>query len=269
MRCIDQHAFGPVQAVALGYSPIGRPMMRVHFYCLDGLLIDTGQRHMRREALKAAGKGAIRKILLTHHHEDHSGNAAAFHETTQAPVHGHPLTASKLATGYRIMPYQHLIWGRSSPVAVHPFPKIIQSPGFELTPIETPGHSKDHVVFWEKHQGWLFSGDLFISERIKFFRSDENIHDQIASIHQVLKLDFDALFCAHNPYPTKGKRHLAFKLDFLTSLRDQVWDLHHQGYREDEIVRRLDPKSDRKVKWITMGNASFANIVRSALSPAH
>jgi hypothetical protein len=43
--------------------------------------------------------------------------------------------------------------------------------------------------------------------------------------------------------------------------------LYRRGYPLREIIKRLDPKTDRRVKWITMGNASFANMVRSALKP--
>lgn len=242
--------------------------MNVHFYYLDGILVDTGQHHMQRHALDAIDDLLLHHILLTHHHEDHSGNAAAFHNQTGAPVQGHTLTADKLKKGYRILPYQHLIWGRATPVQVDPIPATIESDQYVLTPVETPGHSKDHLVFLEKNRGWLFSGDLFIGEKIKFFRSDEDIAAQIRSLKEVLSLDFDALFCAHNPCPRNGKPPLARKLDFLLSLQSKVLALHRQGYPTGEIIRRLDPGTDRKVKLITMGNASFAHMVRSVLKAA-
>lgn len=269
MHRIVKKSFGPVRTVHLGYGPIGPPLMGVYFYYLDGVLIDTGQSNMRRHALAALEGLPIHAILLTHHHEDHSGNAAAFQNQSRAPVYGHALAAAKLARGYPILPYQRLVWGRSARLRVVPFPDRIESGPYRLEPVATPGHSKDHMVFLEKNQGWLFAGDLFIGERIKFFRSDENIHQQIDSLEKVLALDFDALFCAHNPCPQNGKRHLARKLDFLRELREKVGDLNGRGYPEKEIIRRLDPRTDRQVKWITMGNASFANMVRSALRPAH
>ena len=265
MRFVKTRTFGPVQAVEMGYSPIGRPMMSVYFYLLDGLLIDTGQRHMRREALGAVGEAPIRQILLTHHHEDHCGNAAAFCKRTGATVWGEARCAAKLQRGYRIKPYQHLIWGAAAPVTVKPLTATISSGAYELAPVKTPGHSQDHLVYHERNYGWLFSGDLFIGEKIKFFRADEDLADQIASLQKVLALEFDALFCAHHPCPQNGKRHLARKLEFLVAFRDSVQDLHQQGLSVREIIRRLDPGSDRWVRWFTMGNASFANMVRSAL----
>lgn len=265
MRLVKQSRHGPVQAVQLGYSPIGPPIMSVYFYYLNGLLIDTGQHHMQRHALDAIGDLPVHQILLTHHHEDHSGNAAAFQRKTGAPVRGHTIAASKLKKGYRIRLYQHLIWGRTAPVVMASLAAPIQSDPYVLEPVKTPGHSKDHMVFLEKNYGWLFSGDLYIGERIKFFRSDEDIDAQIDSLQKVMRLDFDMLFCGHNPCPKNGKQHLSRKLDFLLSLKQEVVALHRKGYSVGEIIRRLDPGTDRRVKWITMGNASFAHIVRSAL----
>jgi len=249
----------------MGYSPIGRPIMSVYFYFLDGMLIDTGQSRMRRFALDAIGQRPVEAILLTHHHEDHSGNAAAFQKRSGASVYGHAITAAKLTRSYRILPYQHMIWGRTSPARVKPIIVPFESKHHVLVPVETPGHSKDHLVYHEANQGWLFSGDLYIGERIKFFRSDEKMDQQIDSLKKVLQLDFDTLFCAHNPCPRHGKRHLARKLEYLEGLRHEVGRLYRQGYPEKEIIRRLDPKTDRRVKWMTMGNASFANMVRSAI----
>ena len=45
----------------------------------------------------------------------------------------------------------------------------------------------------------------------------------------------------------------------------EVRQLRDQGVSADQIVSRLGNGSDRKVKWVTLGNASFANMVRSAL----
>jgi glyoxylase-like metal-dependent hydrolase (beta-lactamase superfamily II) len=241
-------------------------MMSVHLYYLDGILIDTAQRHMRREALAAIGPRPVHTILLTHHHEDHSGNAAAFHRRTGAPVMGHTRTAAKLARGYRIRPYQHLIWGRASPVRVTPLDGPVASAHFELWPVATPGHSLDHVVYLEKERGWLFSGDLYIGERIKFFRSDEHFADQLRSLETVLALDFDTLFCAHNPRLTKGKQHLRRKRNYLLGLQAAVRDLHARGCPQTEIVKRLGGGADRRVRWFTLGNASFAHMVRSILA---
>jgi len=268
MNIVARHRFGPVQAFQLGYGPIGPPLMSVYCYLVDDVLIDTGQRRMQAALAAMLAATPIRKILLTHHHEDHSGNAAAISRRFQAPVHAHPLAAAKMQNGYSIRLYQHVVWGKAEPTAVLPPDPIVATAHGVLTPLHTPGHSKDHVVYYDRQNGRLFSGDLFIGERIKFFRSDERLHDQIASLHTVLALDFDALFCGHNPCPVHGKRRLANKLAFLEEFRGRVAQMKNRGLSQAQVVRELDRGQDRLVKWITMGNASFANMVGSAYGAA-
>jgi hypothetical protein len=79
-------------------------------------------------------------------------------------------------------------------------------------------------------------------------------------------LDFDVLFCGHNPCLKKGKQKIGNKLQFLEDLFGNIRKLAEQGYSEKAVIKALDPKNDRGVKWFTMGNASFANMIRSAMA---
>jgi glyoxylase-like metal-dependent hydrolase (beta-lactamase superfamily II) len=259
--------FGPVTAYQLGYSPIGPPLMSVYMYVVDTVVIDTAQRHMRTAVIgMLKDHAAIERILLTHHHEDHTGNAAQIRRTFSAEVLGHPLTADKMNGKLNIRFYQHLVWGKAGQVPVTPLPDRIDTGCCRLMPIHTPGHSKDHTVYLETRNGWLFSGDLYLGDRIKYFRSDEKFSEQIASLKTVLTHDFNALFCGHHPIPKGGKARLAHKLAFMEDFYGQVMDLNQKGLCASEIIARLDLKQDRLVKWVTMGNACFANMVRSILT---
>lgn len=267
MNIVARHRFGPIEGFQLGYGPLGPPLMSVYCYRVGDVLIDTGQRHMQALLLELLESKPVGRILLTHHHEDHSGNAAAIARRSGAVIQAHPLAVAKMATGYPIRLYQHMVWGKAEPVAVDPLETAIDTGCGVLEPIHTPGHSKDHVVFLNRQNGWLFSGDLFIGERIKFFRSDEHLDQQLDSLKAVLTLDFDALFCCHNPSPHKGKQRLQAKLAFLEDFQGQVLSLKDRGLSQRQVIRALDKGQDRLVKWITMGNASFANMVRSAYGP--
>jgi glyoxylase-like metal-dependent hydrolase (beta-lactamase superfamily II) len=264
MNIAEIEHFGEVEAIKLGYGPIGPPFMSVYLYILDGFVIDTGQRHMQKTLIQLLEKKQLHQILLTHHHEDHSGNAAAICRHHHIQAFGHTLTAQKLAGHFRILPYQHLVWGKSEPLVLQELPAMVESNRYRLVPVHTPGHSKDHTVFWEKTNGWLFSGDLFLGQRIKFFRSDEKIFDQIESLKNVLQFDFDTLFCAHNPCPQNGKSRLAQKLQFLEDMVGQVQHLKDMGLSREEVIKRLDPGKDKWVKLMTMGNVSFSNMLKSA-----
>ncbi|MGD9044966.1 MAG: MBL fold metallo-hydrolase [Desulfobacterales bacterium] len=266
MNILKTDYYGEVQCIRLGYGPIGPPLMSVFMYVVDSVAIDTGQSNMAKAVLGLLKDENLELIILTHHHEDHSGNAAKISTQHEIPVKGHRLTAEKMRAGFPIRPYQRYVWGKAPPVEVLPLNDVIATNRFTFTPVHTPGHSKDHTVFLEKQQGWLFSGDLYLGERIKFFRADERFADQIASLKKVLTLDFDTLFCAHNPCLKNGKQKIKKKLQFLEDLYGSVCALAEKGHSEKAVINALDPRNDRGIKLITLGNVSFANMVRSALS---
>ncbi|MBW2409295.1 MAG: MBL fold metallo-hydrolase [Deltaproteobacteria bacterium] len=266
MNIVKTDYFDEVESIRLGYGPIGPPLMSVFVYVVDSLVIDTGQSHMAKALLELLRDKRLSGIVLTHHHEDHSGNAAGISAQHSIPVRGRRLTAAKMEGGFSIRPYQRYVWGKALPVDVIPFDGVIESDRFTFTPVHTPGHARDHTVFLEKRQGWLFSGDLYLGERIKFFRADERFGEQIASLKKVLALDFDALFCAHNPCLRNGKQKIKNKLQFLEDLYGSVSELAQKGHSEKAVIKALDPRNDRTIKWITMGNVSFANMVRSAMA---
>lgn len=262
---VEIHDFGDVTGFETGYAPLTRPLMNVIFYQVEDILIDTGQSRMSNTILSLLDRRTIGRILLTHHHEDHSGNASLISRTRNIPVFAHPETAKKLSTGFKIMPYQLLLWGKASPVDVSELPGVIEGERIKLVPVHAPGHSKDLTVYHEKDRGWLFSGDLYLGSRIKFFRADENIHETISSLKKVLRLDFRKLFCGHNPKLSDGKKYLMEKHDYLENLCGEIRRLGEKGYSVKEIKRALSRKENLFVYLLTFGNASFSNLVRSAL----
>jgi glyoxylase-like metal-dependent hydrolase (beta-lactamase superfamily II) len=265
MNINTKHQFGEVAGFEMGYGPVGRPLMSVFFYYLDGLLIDSGQSRMRKTILDVLSRLRIDRILLTHHHEDHSGNAAVIGAVHGAQISGHPLTIEKMKSGFSIMPYQRLIWGRAGTFEGSPLPPVIETDNYRLMPVHTPGHSRDHVVYLEKSRGWLFSGDLYLGPRIKYFRADERMGDTITSIKRVLEYDFDVLFCGHRPQRQDGRKRLREKLAFLENICGSVAELMGKGYDQKMICKRLVRHEERFVKCLTFGNVSFSNLIRSAI----
>ncbi len=265
MRSVREERYGDVRALELGYGLVGRPWMTVRLYRVGGFLIDSGQAHMRKEALDWLARDPPGRLLLTHHHEDHGGNAAAVAERFGVPVFASSVILRKLSRGHRILPYQRMVWGRSLPVAARALPEFVEDDDFRLEAIPTPGHSRDHTVFLDAARGRLFSGDLYLGDRIKFMRADENLPATIASLKTVLSRDFDALFCAHRPVPENGRRHLARKLAFLEEIFGLVLEGREKGWSETETLNRLPVKENRRVLWLTAGNVSARNMVRSVL----
>jgi glyoxylase-like metal-dependent hydrolase (beta-lactamase superfamily II) len=265
MRVVRRWLLHDVEAYEMGWSPAGPPLMTVHFFVVDGLVIDTGQTHMEKACIEILKDRPVEQVLLTHYHEDHSGNAAAILSALGVPVMGDARTGEKMKLARPLLPYQHFMWGRARPVAVTPVPRIIENGHTKLIPVHTPGHSKDHTAYWEPGRGWLFSGDLYLGDRVKYFRADERIADEISSLKKVLALDFESLFCCHRPNPRRGKERIRAKLSFLEDFYGKVARLCHKGMTERAIMRTLQLKEDRLIQWMCFGNVSMRQMVRSVI----
>lgn len=261
-RMVD---FGPVKGFEMGYGWIGRPYMSVYFYLIDDTLIDTGQPLMRSYFADLIKSLDISQVLLTHFHEDHSGNAAIIKKMKGLPVYGHPITAGKMDQGFSILPFQYAMWGKAKPVQIIPLPPAIRTTKHNLIPIHTPGHSKDHTVYLEKNEGWLFSGDLFLGPEIKYFRADECFIDSVKSLYKVLELDFQTLFCAHRPTLIDGKAMLLRKLDFFQNFFGEVSAFLDKGYSDREIIRHYRKREVSLVKISTCGNVSLGNMIKEII----
>ena len=64
-------------------------------------------------------------------------------------------------------------------------------------------------------------------------------------------------------------RKFSFEVvEFLEDYYGNILAMTRKGYSERAIIRKFPSGQDRLVKWVTLGNASFANMVRSALRSA-
>lgn len=209
-------------------------------YRLGTTLIDSGCANRWAQVCGFIGEQPVRKLLLTHHHEDHSGNAARIQQKTGASVLAPASALPDLANGWRMRPYQHLLFGRPQRLQATPLPEELElEEGWTLQVIATPGHAADLVCYLESNQGWLFTGDLFIGERTRYLRQDENLGEQLESLRKVLSYDFQTLFCTHRGVVEDGRRALAAKLQHLETLCGEARHLSRMGLSKKEITRRL------------------------------
>lgn len=266
MNTIQQKSFQSIKYWQLGSNLLGKPQMYVHCFLVDGLLIDTGQPRVKKELLAALENESIDRILLTHHHEDHSGNVEAIKALKMVKAYASPLCCEIMKKPARVEPARWVTWGQHTKANLLPWRNnTIETANFNFQILNTPGHAIDQISLYEPNQGWLFSGDLFVHHYIKAFMREENIGEQIVSIKKLVQLDFDVLFCNHQPVFSEGKKRLQIKLQFLEDFYGKVKREYEKGKDVKDIMRALDLKENRFLVWFSLGQLSRANMVRSVI----
>lgn len=252
-----------IEYFGCGYGPLKSLVKTVYFFKLDRLLIDTGSHKTRRMIPEFTGEDVPTDILLTHFHEDHTGNLAHFINTYGAKAYGHPETANILRHGFAILPYEKVLFGHAEPAEVLPLPKKLTFDEYTLEAHHTPGHSHDHVAYHVPERGWLFSGDLYVAERIKVWRKTENLKQQIESLQHLCRLDFDVLLCNHNPQWTQGKARLQAKLDYFTLFYGQARECYRKGLSVTEAMKELSLKEKYLLRIVTANDVAVRHMVQS------
>jgi glyoxylase-like metal-dependent hydrolase (beta-lactamase superfamily II) len=264
-RRFTRERVGPVTVLRMARTWFGRELMPVYCYAVGDTLVDTGVASHGDDVAAAARDAGVRRALVTHHHEDHAGNAARLQGEGVRVLASRP-TAAIVAGDVPIRFYQHLMWGKAPPFRAEVLGDAAALGPYEARVVPAPGHCPDQVVFHVPAEGWLFSGDAFLSEHVKVFRRDEDFAQTVATLERLVALDFDALFCAHRPRRTGGRAALAAKLERLREVEGRVRALHAQGLDERAIAARLDgPRAGAWFYRLTAGDVSVRNLVRSIL----
>ncbi len=238
-------------------------------YRLKSTLIDTGPPNQWPLVRRFIRERDVERVLVTHYHEDHSGNAAHLKRETGADVFLPAEGMEFMRVGFPLRPYQRVIWGK--PGRLEPLPSPEETTvegGLRLRAVHSPGHSPDMTCYLEPERGWLFTGDLYIASKPRFMRADEDVHEQIASLRRVIELDFETVFCAHRGVVADGRAALRAKLDYLVSLRDEVRELHVRGRTVPEITRTLLGR-ESFMSFITFFHFSKRNLVRGCSTSPH
>ncbi len=218
--------------------------IRLNVYCfvVDGVLIDTSAKSLKKECIPFFKQQDIDQVVITHYHEDHTGCASYLQQELHLPIY---MSDGKLeyCTKKADYPlYRKVFWGSRGPFHAQALGKTFKSRTATWDVIETPGHSMDHVAFLNQETGQLFTGDLYCQEKTKVVLREENIITTIASLKKVLTYHFEDVFCSHAGYLKNGRDALQRKLAYLEELQGTVIQLHEEGHTPVEIRNQLFPK---------------------------
>jgi glyoxylase-like metal-dependent hydrolase (beta-lactamase superfamily II) len=235
----------------------------------DGLtLIDSGwaipeSKARLDTALRSMGSGLaeIRQFLITHAHRDHFTQAIEvrrdwrtkvalgagerqtiklLQDLTRRPLEpqlqqlrrygAETLVERIVATSAEHEPPDRSIWESPDEYLVEG--ELTLTSGRVLSVIETPGHTRGHVVFRDDAGGLLFAGDHVlprITPSIGFEPqlSDNPLADFLGSLAKVRQLPDSVLLPAHGPVAPSVHARI-----------DELID--HHGHRLDETVAALE-----------------------------
>lgn len=267
MKIKESFKYEEVLGLKFGYAPFCKPKLFTHIYYVDGLLIDTGPLRVREQVLCSTNSLEIDKIFITHYHEDHTGNIRQLEKLHNCTVYAPEMTCEIMKKPPKISFIQKVMYGeRSAHNTLIPTGDIIETKNFQFQVIPVPGHASDMVCLYEANRKWLFSADLYVNSYIGYFLATESVFEQIESTRKILNLDFDTMFCAHNPQLENGKDQLNKKLEFLETFFQNVKSLYLKGYSESEIFNELKLKENKLVKLLSGGQLSKLNMVKSVIN---
>jgi glyoxylase-like metal-dependent hydrolase (beta-lactamase superfamily II) len=192
-------------------------------------VLDPGPADLRHldAILAAAGQGAIRFIVTTHTHADHSPLAKLLAERTGATVVGLPPPGDgrqDLSFAPDRLPGD----GERLRVGEH-----------SLTAIHTPGHASNCVCYFLEHEQLLFTGD-HVLEGVSpvILPPDGDMSAYLHSLDKLQSYDFERIAPGHGGVMDRGKR----VIELLRA---------HRLAREDKVLRGLQTTGPATLDTLT------------------
>lgn len=177
--------------------------------------------HVER-ILEVAG-GAIRWILVTHTHPDHSPAVEPLRAQTGATAIGIAAPAG---------PHQDTTF---APDHAPTDGEVLKTDEFELTMLHTPGHASNHVCYLHSASRLLFTGDHIINgSTVVIDPPDGNMNDYLGSLGRLRNVSIDAIAGGHG--------------ELIDAPYDAIdWLVEHRLRREAKVVDKLNRRPDALV----------------------
>jgi len=231
---------GNVTEIKMGRSLDGvTALYWVAAYIIGGILIDTGCDYTKNELAEFLKDKKPSVIVNTHYHEDHVGGNALLVDRFGVRTLAHPETICLMAERYEMHPYRVEVWGYPTPCTADPIGTAVKDGAVSLRVVETPGHCRGHISLFEETRGILFSGDIWVGERPKTARAEENLHQIIADLRKFEELNPKIMFASLGKIVPNPLGIIRRTRVYLEETRDRIIELHTQGRSPEQIRDEL------------------------------
>jgi glyoxylase-like metal-dependent hydrolase (beta-lactamase superfamily II) len=230
---------------------------------------------------------SVGHILCTHVHMDHSGGAGYLAEAMpRANVYIHSLTAEHLVEPSKLMTsvrraVGEITWplhGDIRPIErerLHPAEHLKLDLGKDvvLEALLTPGHSPDHVAFWDRRSSGMFIGDgaslTHTRYNLDFPVTPPPTYDMeqhLATIKMLRGQDISRFYVTHAGPRDDVERILQLTEEMLHSLSEIAQEAINQGEEDTFAVaaRWLPPEGDENRVFLArnLGDLTVRGMMR-------